>query len=284
MDKGSNDLLEIFKRGSITYFNSSRLFPRRIREEVTKLYAFVRLADDMVDSIPQRVEDFYRFREDYERAERGEEVQDRVIREFVELKRRRGFRREWVEGFLNSMEMDLHKRVYETETELLEYMHGSAEVVGLMMARIMGLSPEADPYAMMLGRAMQYVNFIRDLSEDIDMGRQYLPLQEAKSFGLEDLTRSEIQSKEENFRDFMRSQVLKYLSWQGVAEKGYRYIPLRLLVPVKTAADMYKWTARVIYGDPFIVLRRKVKPRKERIIAAGLINVLGVRIWRITRT
>jgi len=207
-----------------------------------------------------------------------------VIREFVELKRRRGFRREWVEGFLNSMEMDLHKRVYETETELLEYMHGSAEVVGLMMARIMGLSPEADPYAMMLGRAMQYVNFIRDLSEDIDMGRQYLPLQEAKSFGLEDLTRSEIQSKEENFRDFMRSQVLKYLSWQGVAEKGYRYIPLRLLVPVKTAADMYKWTARVIYGDPFIVLRRKVKPRKERIIAAGLINVLGVRIWRITRT
>jgi len=71
MDKGSNDLLEIFKRGSITYFNSSRLFPRRIREEVTKLYAFVRLADDMVDSIPQRVEDFYRFREDYERAERG---------------------------------------------------------------------------------------------------------------------------------------------------------------------------------------------------------------------
>ena len=54
--------------------------------------------------------------------------------------------------------------------ELIDYMYGSAEVVGLMMARIMGINREADFCARMLGRAMQYINFIRDIDEDGKLG------------------------------------------------------------------------------------------------------------------
>ncbi len=58
-------LNEIFKNGSVTYYNSSYFFPPRVREDVTKLYAFVRIFDDLVDSVPQRVEEFYNLRKLY---------------------------------------------------------------------------------------------------------------------------------------------------------------------------------------------------------------------------
>ncbi|MEM3950161.1 squalene/phytoene synthase family protein, partial [Saccharolobus sp.] len=58
-------LNEIFKKGSITYYNSSYFFPPKVREDVTKLYAFVRVFDDLVDSVPQKVEEFYNLRKLY---------------------------------------------------------------------------------------------------------------------------------------------------------------------------------------------------------------------------
>ena len=68
--------------------------------------------------------------------------------------------------FLGSMAADLTRRFYRTEAETLEYVYGSAEVIGLFMARIMRLPEEALPAARMLGRAMQFINFIRDAAED----------------------------------------------------------------------------------------------------------------------
>ncbi|BDC17343.1 phytoene/squalene synthase family protein [Acidianus sp. HS-5] len=270
-----SNLARIFKNASVTYYNSSLFFPGQVREDVTKLYAFVRVFDDLVDSVPQRVKEFYELREKYYMELEGKPSGNLVISNFVDLMRRKNFKEEWVEAFLDAMESDLRKKVYYTIDETIKYMYGSAEVVGLMMMRVLNLPEESSYYARMLGRAMQYLNFIRDVREDLEMERQYLPVKEMEEFSVNSLLECS-----DNFREFMRFQIRRYFGFQEEAEKGYSYIPLRYLIAIKTAADMYKWTARRILKDPCIVNRIKVKPKKRRIIAYGVYNLVGGSVWR----
>lgn len=260
-----------FKAGSKTYFNSSLFFPPRVRNEVFILYGFVRWADDYVDSVPQDADGFYAFCDRYRRALAGTPAGDTIIDSFVELSRLREFDPAWGEAFLKSMEMDLHKREYDSLDETLEYIYGSAEVIGLYMARIMELPPEADEPACMLGRSMQYINFIRDIAEDIEFGRRYLPLED---FDLKGLSWEETRTKSDVFMRFMKAQTGRYKEWQRRAELGYGYIPRAYRIPIKTAGDMYTWSADQIEKDPFIVYRRKVKPSRVRIIASIFQNIL----------
>ncbi len=262
---------ETFRNGSKTYFNSSRFFPADVREDVYVLYGFVRVADNFVDSLPQDVAGFEGFVTRYRRAARGTVTGDEIIDSYVKLAERRNFDPDWTEAFLRSMRMDTEKAVHATLPESLEYIYGSAEVIGLFMARIMGLSVEAERGACMLGRAMQFINFIRDVDEDNRLGRTYLPISETS---LANLTREEADRDPQEFRRFIRAQLDRYLEWQVEAEKGYGLIPRRYRVPIKTAGDMYKWTGDQILQDPFIVYRRQVKPARARIVFSGLFNSL----------
>jgi 15-cis-phytoene synthase len=261
----------VFKNGSKTYFNSSLFFPRHVREEVFILYGFVRTADNFVDSQPQDSEGFYRFREDFASALSGTPAGDPIIDSFVGLHRERGFEEEWTEAFLRSMEMDLHRNSYDSLEETLEYIYGSAEVIGLYMARIMRLPREADRAACMLGRSMQYINFIRDIAEDNRLGRRYLPMEDSVLLSLEE---DEARRKPEAFRAFISRQTARYKKWQAEAEEGYPLIPRSYRIPIKTAGKMYTWSAGVIEKDPFVVYRRKVKPSKPRILASIITDIL----------
>lgn len=252
----------LFRRGSKTYYNSTRFFPAAVRREVFVLYGFVRKADNYVDAVPQQGPAFQAYCAAYRRALGGTASGDPVIDDFVELMRRRDFDPQWVDAFLHAMEMDLSKRVYRRVDESLEYIYGSAEVIGLFMARIMGLQPEADDAARMLGRSMQYINFIRDIEEDNGFGRTYLPLDETS---LGSLRFEDADADRAEFRRFIRAQLDRYDTWQQQAAEGFGYMPMRYRVPVKTAADMYHWTGTVIRNDPFIVYHKKVKPGRLRI-------------------
>lgn len=260
-----------FKKGSTTYFNSSLFFPKTIKNDVFILYGFVRKADDYVDSKPQKVDEFYTFKNRYRAAFAGEKTNDIIIDSFVELVKRKSFDPKWIDAFLRSMELDLIKSTYKTMDELLEYIYGSAEVIGLMMSAIMGLDPESFRYARHLGRSMQFINFIRDINEDLEFGRTYLPLAQS---GLNSLDKDNSIKNRKVFIKFIRAQIEQYLEWQAEAEKGFTYIPRRYLVPIKTASDMYKWTAGEINKNPFIVYERKVKPDKTRIIITILKNFI----------
>ena len=262
---------QTFKRGSKTYFNSSLFFPKAVRRDVFALYGFVRVADDFVDAVPQDGDGFRAFEREYRRALGGRESDDVIISSFVELVRRKELETGWVDAFLRSMEMDLEKSTYHSLDETLEYIYGSAEVIGLFMARIMDLPGESFSYARLLGRAMQYINFIRDIAEDRSLGRTYLPLAEGE---LSSLDREEADRHPEAFKRFIAHQLERYRAWQREAEAGFRFIPKRYLIPIKTASDMYGWTARKIEADPFVVYRRKVKPRRGRIILRVVRNAL----------
>lgn len=278
----NNKIKQIFKNGSTTYFYSSIFFPPEVKEDVFTLYSFVRKADDFVDTIPQRTDDFYNFREMYNRATKGEVTNNIVIDSFAELTERKGFQEGWVRSFFDSMEADLSINNYYNIEDLKKYLFGSAEVVGLMMAKILELPEESYKYAMLLGRAMQYVNFIRDISEDIKLGRNYFPYEEMEHYNLENLRYKHISKRRDNFKRFINKQISRYLEWQNIGEKGYSYIPRRYLIPIKTASEMYKWTANVIRTDPLIVYKNKVKPSILRIIySIGHNSLFGGRSFNV---
>lgn len=267
------EIKKIFSENSTSYYYSSLVFPKNVREDVFKLYAYVRTADDLVDDKPQDPEGLKSMREktfnNWDEGESG----DKVIDLFLEVARENDFEKDWIKSFLDSMAMDLEKNEYETLDETLDYIRGSAEVIGLMMCAILDLDEQAYESAEKLGRAMQYCNFIRDIKEDNELGRQYMPTEELEKFDLKSLEEDEIE--EEKFEKFMESQLEKYWDWQKDAEKGLKYLPYRVRVPVILSSRLYKYTAKKIEKRPLIVYEKEVRPSKLRIGYELIVSLLG---------
>lgn len=286
----------IFKQGSTTYYWSSRFFPKGVRDDVFKLYSFVRVVDDMVDSIPPDTKRFMSMCHRWDTVKKelkngkvpkalDESVDEQVLANIAYVVHRFKCDTAWVDAFLASMKMDVDKREYSSLEDTIDYIYGSAEVIGLFMARILKLpgqgtgskrpEPEVLRFARMQGRAMQYINFLRDIAEDVELGRCYFPSRTLKKYGLKDLREISAQSNPEAFVAFMNEQLSLYEEWQAEADKGFSYIPKRLRIPLQTATDMYNWTAREIKKDPFIVYEKKLKPRKRRVIKTAAKNTIS---------
>ncbi len=273
---------QIFQKGSTTYYFSSQFFPSKIREDVFKLYSFVRVVDDYVDTIPARGEEFRKLRQAWDQAKNdssfdtkpalSDNIDVRVIKNIVHVMRKYHYDQAWVESFLESMQADIDNKTYSTIEDTIWYMYGSAEVIGLMMARIMGLEDKALEAAKLQGRAMQFINFLRDIAEDNALGRCYFPSDDLKKFELSDLSEATVSSNQQAFKDFMQFELERYNQWQTEADLGFKYIPRRLRIPLQTAVDMYNWTGRVIAVDPMVIFTRKIKPRKRRVLARGIYN------------
>ena len=148
---------EIMKKYSTTFFKSMETWPTEIKEDIYKLYAYLRLCDEIVEG-----EDTY-----------DTETKTIVTEQFNEIINKYEIEQAWVDEFHHAMMTDLRKREHSV-TSMLEYCKGASESVGLMMARILGCPPEADEHAKALGRAYQIINFIRDYDEDVAKGYHYI--------------------------------------------------------------------------------------------------------------
>lgn len=262
----SPTLINIFRNGSKTYFYSSLFFPSAVRADVFALYCFVRTIDDFVDTLPQQTKELQAFLTEYRQAVRGKKSQNIVITEFVKIQKKHHFDQSWIDAFISAMKQDLSKSKYQTIQETERYIYGSAEVVGLMMAKILQLPKKSYKYAQQLGKAMQLANFIRDLQEDIQLQRCYFPQNELKKFGLHDLSKTTATAYPDNFKRFMLYQIERYHQWQHQAEKGFSFIPKRYLIPIKTAGELYSWTVQKIADQPSVVFDKKIKPNISKIL------------------
>lgn len=276
------DDTQIFKQGSTTYYWSSKFFPKKTLQDVLKLYSFVRVTDDFVDSDPQNIKDFEHLNQVWHKLSRGKKIhhqQDSIVnhvcQNMYDVAVKYDFDMSWIDAFLHSMHMDTRTTKYKTIDDTLEYIYGSAEVIGLMMSKIVGVKPVAYKYAKYQGRAMQYINFIRDIDEDIAMGRCYFPKTELAKYGLAQLDAKTIQNHPGAFHEFIEGQILLYKKWQAHADKGFKYIPRRQRIAIRTAVDMYNWTAQKIYENPMIVFEKKVKPSKFRVIMTAAKRVIN---------
>lgn len=171
----------IMARYSTSFGLAARLSGRRIGGDLACLYAVVRVADEIVDGAAPE-EERAALLSDYRRralaAPREEFSPDPVLHAFGELARRCSFPAEPLEAFFSSMARDLDPAPL-AEGELEDYVYGSAEAVGLLCLAVFFEGPpndhELEADARRLGRALQYVNFVRDLGVDErELGRSYL--------------------------------------------------------------------------------------------------------------
>jgi phytoene synthase len=172
------------------------------------------------------------------------------------------------------MTLDTHKNEYATLKELEEYLYGSAEVIGLIMAKLLKLPEESYATARMLGRAFQYINFIRDIAEDNVLGRCYFPQEYLKSYNISSLHYEDVIKHPILFKNFMKHELQRYYQWQEQGEEGFKFIPKRYRIPIQTASSMYRYTAKKILQDPFIVYRKKIKPSAPHILGSIVKNIL----------
>jgi phytoene synthase len=174
-----------------TYYLATLLLPKAKRPFVHALYGFARYADEIVDdlaselSVKEKAEVLSTWGNGVLADLKKGSSQDHVGRALIDTVNRFNIPHEHFEAFLHSMTMDLTVQEYESYEDLIEYVYGSAAVIGLQMVPILGpLHNDAFAAAEKLGIAFQLANFIRDVDEDLDRGRVYLPLKELGQFGV----------------------------------------------------------------------------------------------------
>jgi 15-cis-phytoene synthase len=174
-----------------TYYLATLLLPPAKRPYVHALYAFARYADEIVDDLESTLTETEKahqlnvWGDEFLAKFDSGQTDDPVCLAVLDTVRRWRIPREHFEAFLHSMTMDLTITEYQTYEDLYEYVYGSAAVIGLQMVPILEpTNQEAYKFATDLGVAFQLANFIRDVGEDLERGRVYLPLKELAQFGV----------------------------------------------------------------------------------------------------
>jgi phytoene synthase len=259
------------RRYGTTYYWSTHLLPVVKRHHVHALYGFCRYADDIVDAVDARSSALGRGAM-APPAERQAALTDFGDRFFVDLARGTSdddvlkavvhtvkafdidpdcFRR-----FLRSMAMDFTCETYETFEDLLDYMDGSAAVIGEMMIPILEpTSPEAAAHARDLGIAFQLSNFWRDVAEDLGRGRVYLPQEDLRKFGA-DPWRREVTPE---WRDLMAFEIARTRRYYESADLGIPMLPATSARCIRGARRLYSGILVEIEKADYDVFSRRVR-------------------------
>jgi 15-cis-phytoene synthase len=267
---------KIQKAHSRTYYFSTRLFPAEVRPRVHALYAFMRYADEIVDTphdlpLDAQLSVLEEFEAETMAAVCGEQVPNPVLRAYADTVLACGIEPETITAFMESMKMDTRVFRYQTFSDLEAYTYGSAAVVGLMMCRVVGVAEgKADTHAEALGVAMQLSNFLRDVGEDWRRGRVYLPLEDLAHFGYteRDLALGVV---DERFVALMRFEIDRARRLYEVADGGMDFIPRGRRFPVVVARKLYAAILDRIEAQQYDVFSRRAQVSRpaKLLVAAG---------------
>jgi phytoene/squalene synthetase len=249
----------ITNRYSTSFSLGIRFLARRFREPIYAIYGFVRVADEIVDSfhVYNKKELLERFINDTKHAIENKISTNPVLNAFQKTVHEYNIEYELIQTFLDSMEMDLYDRNYDTD-KYNKYILGSAEVVGLMCLRVFTennfkLYEKLKPYAMKLGSAFQKINFLRDVKNDYEiLGRTYFPNVNIKKLSEADKKRIEAEIEEEF----------------NLALKGILMLPVDARFGVYVAYVYYRSLLRKIKKlPPQKILNERVRvPNSEKIL------------------
>lgn len=252
---------ELNKRYGTTYYWSTKVLPRVKQHHVWALYAFCRYADDIVDDlgpapVEQRAAALAEFGDRFFADVAVGRSDDPVLKAVVHTVKAFDIDVDCFRRFLRSMTMDLSVATYDTWDELLDYMDGSAAVIGEMMLPILEpLRPEALPHARDLGNAFQLTNFLRDIDEDLDRGRQYVPQEDLRRFGV-DLTERRVTPE---FVQLMQFEITRCRELYESADLGKAMLPPASARCIGAARDLYSRILVKIEEQGYDVFRQRAR-------------------------
>ncbi len=263
-----------------TYYLATRLLSPEQRPAVHALYGFARWVDDIVDDLHSGLDEKRAALEQAERslaaALRDNSSADPVMSALLDTAQRYEIPHVHFRDFMTSMRMDLTTTDYPTYADLKTYVHGSAAVIGLQVLPVLGTSvprEEAEPAAAALGVAFQLTNFIRDVGEDLDRGRVYLPADELAAFGVDrerllharKVGRADGQVRAALHDQVQRAKQVYARAWPGIAMLAPRARPC-----VLTAYRLYGRILDLVEEADYDVLSRRVVVSHGRRLAVAL--------------
>lgn len=245
LDAGYQECRRLTRAHGTTYYWGAILLPPPQRRHVYAVYALCRLADDIVDA-PRATSDPDRvpatraalagFRDRFLAAVDDPMAAPPVLAAVAMTVRESRIDLECFDRFFGAMSADLDTFSYQTWDDLLGYMEGSAAVIGEMMLPVLQpLSPAAKPPARSLGFAFQLTNFLRDVGEDLDRGRVYVPREDLDRFGA-DPSRRRV---DDAWRALMRFQIERNRALYAHADQGLPLLPAASARCVGTARRLY---------------------------------------------
>ena len=269
-----------------TYYLATLLLPPAKRPFVHALYGFARYADEIVDDLNSTLTDEEKAAE---LSTWGNQVlsdiksgtsSDHIGRALVDTVKRFDIPISYFEAFLHSMTMDLTVSEYQSFEDLMEYVYGSASVIGLQMLPILGsTSPEALIAAEKLGTAFQLANFIRDVGEDLDRGRIYLPIQELSAHGVtNEMLEERILTPQ--IKAALQEQIARVRSLQKEAAPGIKLLAPESQACIEAASELYCGIVDEVEKIGYEIFAKRAKTSTWRRIKVALPALLKARAAR----
>lgn len=272
-----------------TYYLATLLLPKNKRPFVHALYGFARYADEIVDDLDSKLTPSEK-RAELERWSfqllqdiKNGRSEDHIGRALVDTQRRFSIPISYFEAFLHSMAMDLDIREYQSYQDLLEYVYGSAAVIGLQMVPILGVLPgaesQANAAAEKLGIAFQLANFIRDVGEDLDRGRVYLPIDELNQFGV-DRPMLERRTLTPEILGALKFQIERVRALKEEADKGIELLAPESRPCIRAASELYCGIVDEVEKIEYQVFEKRAKTstlRRAKVALPAWIRALAAR-------
>ncbi|HEX8629435.1 MAG TPA: phytoene/squalene synthase family protein [Catenuloplanes sp.] len=267
-----------------TYYLATRLLPAWKRRHVHALYGFTRYADEIVDRTDalapaHRAARLTAWSDRFLAGLHGDPVDDPLLP--AVLHTISVFRLEPGDftSFLRSMAMDLTVTSYASYDDLLDYMEGSAAVIGTMMLPLLGSTDPgaAREPARQLGIAFQLTNFIRDVAEDLDRGRVYLPDDDLAACGV---TRADLLAARAAgtatpaIRDLIRYEVARARIHYAAAAPGVLLLSRGSQACIRTAYRLYGGILDEVAAADFDVFAHRATVPNRRRAAVALSSLL----------
>ena len=264
-DNVSNDCSKVvIKRYSTSFYFSSSLLSKSIRQDIFNIYGFVRLADEIVDTFHEfpKKELLMEFENELWRSIDNKISLNPILNSFQNTVNKYSIPKDLINSFLDSMKMDLNKKQYNTIEEYKKYIYGSADVVGLMCLKVFVKGSEKSytelsPFAISLGSAFQKVNFLRDIKDDSDiLNRVYFPNVDMNDFN-EKAKKEIILEIENDFKNAVKGIVKLPKNSKFAVYIAYRYYN-KLLKKLKqtSSENIVKKRIRIHNLQKFIVIAR----------------------------
>ena len=269
-----------------TYYLATLLLPPAKRPFVHALYGFARYADEIVDDLastlsPQEKADVLRTWSSGVLADLSAgKSNDAVGAALVDTVTRFKIPHQHFVDFLHSMEMDLTVSTYANYEALSEYVYGSAAVIGLEMVPILGaLSDDAYESAKKLGIAFQLANFIRDVGEDLDRGRIYLPLDELAAHGVtEEMLYRRVLTPE--IIAALKFQIARVRQLQAEAAPGIDLLHATSRPCIRAASELYCGIVDEVEAIGYDIFNKRAKTstaRRIRVAGKAYLQALSAR-------
>ncbi|MDP9729455.1 squalene/phytoene synthase family protein [Alicyclobacillus sp. TC] len=268
------DLSQIIQSNSVTFSLAAKVLPRRKRQAIYSFYAFCRTADDLADlhdlSGKETLSCWLETISNHCPSAKPHPILEEWLRTSAEYRIPLTFSSDLLQTLLQ----DFEQTRYESFDDLIHYCYGVASTVGLISMHIFGFSSlKAVQYAIELGIALQITNILRDVREDFERGRIYLPQDELAHFQIDEaaINRQKVSS---NWRSFMQFQIARNRQLYKSALPGIAYLHMSARLPVALSAVWYRDILRDIERHSYDVFSRRSHASWRRKLITATVEAL----------